>query len=120
MRYSGPTTGTDGPLALAVNDLAIAKPASQSLKRPLARYESDERSGHGTEKVRGRPTASISMNDVTQILAAIQQGDAQAAERLLPLVYDELRELAKQRLARENPGQTLQPTALVHEAYLRL
>ncbi len=51
---------------------------------------------------------------------AIEQGDAQAAEQLLPLVYDELRQLAAQKLARENPGQTLQATALVHEAYLRL
>jgi RNA polymerase sigma factor (TIGR02999 family) len=60
------------------------------------------------------------MNDVTRILAAIEQGDPQAAGRLLPLVYDELRKLAAQKLARESPGQTLQATALVHEAYLRL
>jgi RNA polymerase sigma factor (TIGR02999 family) len=60
------------------------------------------------------------MNDVTQILAAIEQGDPQAAEQLLPLVYDELRKLAAQRLAREAPGQALQATAVVHEAYLRL
>ena len=60
------------------------------------------------------------MNDVTRILSAIEQGDPQAAEQLLPLVYDELRQLAAQRLAHEKPGQTLQPTALVHEAYLRL
>lgn len=60
------------------------------------------------------------MSDVTQILSAIEQGDPQAAEQLLPLVYDELRKLAAQRLAQENPGQTLQATALVHDAYLRL
>src|SRR5262249_26263190 len=60
------------------------------------------------------------MSDVTTILAAIEQGDSSAAEQLLPLVYDELRRLAAQRLAQEAPGQTLQPTALVHEAYLRL
>ncbi len=60
------------------------------------------------------------MNDVTHILSAIEQGDPRAAEELLPLVYDELRKLAAQRLAREKPGQTLQATALVHEAYLRL
>jgi RNA polymerase sigma factor (TIGR02999 family) len=60
------------------------------------------------------------MPDVTQILSAIEKGDGQAAERLLPLVYDELRKLAAQQLANEKPGQTLQPTALVHEAYLRL
>ena len=60
------------------------------------------------------------MTDVTRILSAIEQGDPQAAELLLPLVYDELRQLAAQRLAQEKPGQTLQATALVHEAYLRL
>jgi RNA polymerase sigma factor (TIGR02999 family) len=60
------------------------------------------------------------MNDVTRILSAIERGDAQAAEQLLPLVYDELRKLAALKLAREAPGQTLQATALVHEAYLRL
>ena len=60
------------------------------------------------------------MSEVTRVLAAIGQGDPQAAEQLLPLVYAELRQLAAQRLAREAPGQTLQPTALVHEAYLRL
>jgi RNA polymerase sigma factor (TIGR02999 family) len=60
------------------------------------------------------------MSDVTQILDAIDQGDPTAAEQLLPLVYDELRKLAAQKLAHEMPGQTLQATALVHEAYLRL
>ncbi len=60
------------------------------------------------------------MIDVNLYLAAIEAGDPRAAEKLLPLVYDELRRLAAQRLARENPGQTLQATALVHEAYLRL
>jgi RNA polymerase sigma factor (TIGR02999 family) len=60
------------------------------------------------------------MSEVTQILSAIGQGDPRAAERLLPLVYDELRRLAAQRLASEKPGHTLQATALVHEAYLRL
>ena len=60
------------------------------------------------------------MNDVTRILSQLQQGDRQRAEELLPLVYDELRKLAAQRLGQEKPGQTLQPTALVHEAYLRL
>jgi RNA polymerase sigma factor (TIGR02999 family) len=60
------------------------------------------------------------MTDVTQILAAIEQGDPHAAGQLLPLVYDELRQLAASRLAQEKPGQTLQATALVHEAYLRL
>jgi len=60
------------------------------------------------------------MSDVTQVLRRIEQGDAAAAGQLLPLVYDELRKLAVSRMARENPGQTLQATALVHEAYLRL
>jgi RNA polymerase sigma factor (TIGR02999 family) len=60
------------------------------------------------------------MADVTQILSAIEQGEPHAAEQLLPLVYDELRQLAAQKLAQERPGQTLQATALVHEAYLRL
>ena len=60
------------------------------------------------------------MSEVTSILSAIQQGDPRAAEQLLPLVYDELRKLAAQKLAQEKPGQTLQATALVHEAYLRL
>ena len=60
------------------------------------------------------------MNDVTRILSAIEQGDPKAAEGLLPLVYDELRKLAAQRLAQEKPGQTLQATALGHDAYLRV
>ena len=60
------------------------------------------------------------MTDVTRILNAIEQGDAQATEKLLPLVYDELRLLAAQKMSQEPPGQTLQATALVHEAYIRL
>src|SRR6266480_5454394 len=60
------------------------------------------------------------MSDVTRILSAIEQGDPHAAEHLLPLVYDELRKLAAARMAQEKPGQTLQATALVHEAYVRL
>ncbi|MBI3862499.1 MAG: sigma-70 family RNA polymerase sigma factor [Planctomycetia bacterium] len=60
------------------------------------------------------------MGDVTRILTDIEQGDPRAAEQLLPLVYDELRRLAAQKMAQENPGQTLQATALVHEAYVRL
>jgi RNA polymerase sigma factor (TIGR02999 family) len=70
--------------------------------------------------VQGPLVAAVPMNDVTGILSAIEQGDPRAAEQLLPLVYDELRKLAAQKLAQENPGQTLQATALVHEAYLRL
>jgi RNA polymerase sigma factor (TIGR02999 family) len=60
------------------------------------------------------------MNEVTRILSAVAQGEPQAASQLLPLVYDQLRQLAAHRLAHQAPGQTLQPTALVHEAYLRL
>ena len=60
------------------------------------------------------------MSDVTRVLAAVERGDPRAAEQLLPLVYDELRTLAAARMAQESPGQTLQATALVHEAYLRL
>ena len=60
------------------------------------------------------------MTDVTEILSAIEQGDPHAGELLLPLVYDELRKLAARKLAQEKPGQTLQPTGLVHEAYIRL
>src|SRR5271157_2017316 len=60
------------------------------------------------------------MSEVTRILSAIEQGDPHAAEQLLPLVYDELRKLAARKLVQEKPGQTLQATALVHEAYIRL
>src|SRR5262245_20233307 len=60
------------------------------------------------------------MSEVTRLLSAIEGGDPHAAEQLLPLVYDALRQLAAQKLAQERPGQTLQPTALVHEAYLQL
>src|SRR5206468_3503193 len=62
----------------------------------------------------------VPMNDPTLLLNGMAQGDAQAAGQLLPLVYEELRRLAEQKLGQEKPGQTLQPTALVHEAYLRL
>jgi RNA polymerase sigma factor (TIGR02999 family) len=69
------------------------------------------------------PSSSVRvppMNEVTRVLSAIEGGDPHAAEQLLPLVYDELRKLAAQKMAQEAPGQTLQATALVHEAYLRL
>ena len=64
--------------------------------------------------------AGGSMGEVTRILEAVEKGDARAADDLLPIVYQELRRLAADRLAHERPGQTLQPTALVHEAYIRL
>jgi RNA polymerase sigma factor (TIGR02999 family) len=79
---------------------------------PLARY-------HLGRSVANYASGEI-MADVTRILSAIEEGDAQAAEELLPLVYDELRKLAAQKLLNEKPGQTLQATALVHEAYIRL
>jgi RNA polymerase sigma factor (TIGR02999 family) len=66
------------------------------------------------------PEGSLAMNEVTRILSAVERGEPKDAEQLLPLVYAELRELAAQQLAHERPGQTLQATALVHEAYLRL
>src|SRR4029079_16870262 len=66
-----------------------------------------------------RPGCAV-MKDVSRLLNDIEQGDPHAAEQLLPLIYDELRKLAAQKLAQEKPGQTLNPTALVHEAYLRL
>ena len=67
-----------------------------------------------------RSSLGAPMNDVSQILSQIESGDPTAAEQLLPLVYDELRKLAAAKLAQEKPGQTLQATALVHEAYMRL
>lgn len=72
------------------------------------------------EKLLHGDFAGPDMSDVTQILSAIEQGDAQAAHELLPLVYQELRRLAAYKMAQEAPGHTLQPTALVHEAWLRL
>jgi RNA polymerase sigma factor (TIGR02999 family) len=82
-------------------------------------YQSSWRYNGNTQTVSGFQDWAA-MSEVTRILSAIEDGDPQAAEQLLPLVYDELRRLAAARLAREKPGQTLQPTALVHEAYLRL
>src|SRR5262249_21347976 len=77
------------------------------------------RPGAGCRRPGGGPGAAP-LSDVTRVLAAIERGDPRAAEQLLPLVYDQLRQLAAQKLAHETPGQTLQATALVHEAYLRL
>jgi RNA polymerase sigma factor (TIGR02999 family) len=85
------------------------------LQGPLAVEDGWERSLRRIGEPLGGP-----MSDVTRILNAIDQGDPHAAAQLLPLVYDELRRLAAQKLAEEKPGQTLQATALVHEAYLRL
>src|SRR5262249_21969224 len=107
---------------------------AQRLPRGEERGASPRRPRAGLAATRGRPefpgppaplakapgvsVMSDNAQDVTGILQAIEQGDPQAAEQLLPLVYDELRQLAAAKLAQEKPGQTLQPTALVHEAYL--
>src|SRR5436190_15159310 len=80
--------------------------------------------GLWTDSVRRLPivrhSTALAMFDVTRILSQIEQGDPRAAEKLLPLVYDELRKLAASKLAQEKPGQTLSATALVHDAYIRL
>ena len=76
--------------------------------------------GEDAPATTGQTNGKLEMSDVTRILQAIEQGEPGAANELLPLVYEELRKLAAQRMAMENPGQTLQPTALVHEAWLRL
>ena len=80
----------------------------------------DSRTRAGMSRWDLRAPLVPTMNDVTRILSAIEQGDPHAAEQLLPLVYDELRRLAAHKMAQEAPGQTLQATALVHDAYLRL
>src|SRR5438477_8555763 len=89
------------------------------MTRALRRFWPSRKSSRSDAQ--GRRRARVwPMNEVTQILSAIDQGEPHAAEQLLPLVYEELRKLAAARLAQEKPGQTLQATALVHEAYLRL
>ena len=92
-RSGGPVTG-----------LTVSLPGTRAIIEP---------------RISGPPPAGF-VSDVTRILSAAEQGDSRAAEELLPLVYDQLRKLAAQKLAHEKPGQTLQATALVHEAYLRL
>ena len=87
-----------------------------SVYRPASRVASVARS----DILTGQRPGTNAMSEVTRILSAIEQGDPHAASQLLPLVYDELRKLAAQKLAQEKPGQTLQATALVHEAYIRL
>ncbi len=86
---------------------------------PRSIFEVSRFAGADTEKCGGFYYTFV-MNDITQILALAEKGDSAAAEQLLPLVYEELRKLAAARMAQEAPGQTLQATALVHEAYLRL
>jgi RNA polymerase sigma factor (TIGR02999 family) len=89
------------------------------LVKAASDVESIVGSVHQLHLIMGRTTIVL-MSDVTRILSQIESGDPSAAEQLLPLVYDELRKLAAARLAQEKPGQTLQATALVHDAYLRL
>src|SRR5262245_32016988 len=110
--------GARWALSSAANSALEGSPSSllreQKLphKRELPACWSRALASHGTHSYHLR-----SMNNVTQILNAIEQGDPHAAGQLLPLVYDELRRLAAQKLANEKPGQTLEPTALVHEAF---
>lgn len=105
--------------AWSVADVAPTRAAASStLDAQRMRVRRTNPTYNGAWKV--LPPWGGSMSDVTRILTAIEQGDPHAAEQLLPVVYDELRKLAAQRLAEEKPGQTLQATALVHDAYLRL
>ena len=97
-------------------DTAVSTSTSCNLPSSLGRGDAV----YCRESLTLHPDARSLMTDVTRILSAIEQGDQSAAEQLLPLVYDELRKLAAQRMAQEAPGQTLDATALVHEAYLRL
>src|SRR4029077_19853672 len=89
------------------------RPAASLVTRPFGR-------GAPAAPARGSSGGARTMDTITKVLNAIEHGDPHAAEQLLPLVYDELRKLAAAKLAHEKPGQTLQATALVHEAYLRL
>ena len=99
-------------------------PGGKNRARPQARRRRHDAAararGRGGGPAEARALSGWPMTDVTRILSGIEAGDPHAADQLLPLVYDELRKLAAQKLAQEKPGQTLQATALVHEAYLRL
>jgi RNA polymerase sigma factor (TIGR02999 family) len=116
----------DGPLTYAdVTELTRSRSSSGSdTARVQAPHLSSLLAGLESDTLKPPPDQfgplHDIMNEVTTILSALEQGDSNAAEQLLPLVYDELRKLAAQKLAQEKPGQTLQATALVHEAYLRL
>src|SRR5262249_59479125 len=114
----GWAAGPRASLLTGAESLPGEAPARVALSCPLAR-----RIEAGSAAfLRGAAGAVIfaAMSEVTRILSAIEGGDPSAAGQLLPLVYDELRKLAAQKLARETPGQTLDATALVHESYLRL
>ena len=99
------------PIGCLHHDMRLADRTDSSVLEGAGFYVGDLRSGG---------ICSIGMSDVTRILSAIEQGDPHAAAELLPLVYNELRQLAAARFAHEKPGQTLDATALVHEAYVRL
>ena len=116
------TIGEVTPAYLVLDSGFILETGRPRPRGILIQIESGQRCSRvGRRRVAsGWTGAASSMTEVTRILSAIEQGDPQAAEQLLPLVYDELRKLAAQKLAQEKPGQTLQATALVHEAYLRL
>jgi RNA polymerase sigma factor (TIGR02999 family) len=88
--------------------------------QPRSQEEETARAINGSARRACLLEGGVTVSEVTEIMHAIEAGDPSAADRLLPLVYDELRQLAATHLAKEKPGQTLQPTALVHEAYLRL
>src|SRR6266704_2588917 len=98
------------------NDVVPHRGRHRQVRRGLRRQDT----ARGLQWPSAGGILTLMPSDVTRILSDIEQGDPSAAEQLLPLVYDELRRLAAQRLAQEKPGQTLQATALVHEAYLRL
>ncbi len=109
----------------SVNSMRVVMPQSalsKSLSSPSTKGESSSRTTTNVARFEIYIASSMisDMNDATQILTRIQNGDPTGASELLPLVYDELRQLARHKLAHELPGQTLQATALVHEAYLRL
>src|SRR5262245_11283839 len=105
-------------MRLGVSDRSsLANSASDARSTPPKRASLRPPPSETNRTPRGRLPR---MTDVTRILSAIEQGDPHAADQLLPLVYDELRRLATQQMAQEKPGQTLDATALVHEAYLRL
>lgn len=106
-----------------VQSFVIRLPATMSVAAPESsdtRAEAPNRASDAGADVAWVCPFGASMSEVTRILSAIEQGDPSAANELLPLVYDELRKLAAQKLIQEKPGQTLDATALVHEAYLRL
>jgi len=95
-------------------------PAMSKSNRSCLPYGENTSGGLRVDAISSASFRAVTMSDATVMLAAIKAGDSKAAEELLVLVYDELRRLAASKLAREAPGQTLQPTALVHEAWLRL